>query len=82
MQLIYVGSKPVTVGTFRYSGITAVKVGAAGVTAQCAVLHCLLASPYQKGIGKMASGLKMAFKMGALVENDLREANKMAKRVM
>lgn len=62
--------------------LTAVKAAAAGVTAPCGVSCCLLAGQYQRGIAKPANEFKMAFKIGALAENDLQEANKMTKCVM
>jgi len=55
-----------------------VKAGAAWHYGSC----CLLASQHQKGIGKPASEFQMAFKIGALAENDLQEANKMTACVM
>lgn len=80
MLFIYVGFKPVTVGTWRYSGITH-RSESGSCWLYGSVWH-LLASQYQKGTGKPANEFKMAFKIGALAENDLQEANKMTECVM
>lgn len=83
MLFIYVGFKPVTVGTWRYSGIThRSESGSCWRNGSVWRSCCLLAGQYQRGIAKPANEFKMAFKIGALAENDLQEANKMTKCVM
>lgn len=62
--------------------LTAVKVGAAGVTAPWGISCCLVPSQHQPGTDKPANEFKMAFKIGALAENYLQEANKMMECVM
>lgn len=51
--------------------LTAVKVGAAGVTAPWGTSGCLVPSQHQQGTDKPANEFKMAFKTGALAENYL-----------
>lgn len=62
--------------------LTAVRVGAAGVTAPWGIWWCLVPSQHQQGIDKPANEFEMAFKIGALAENYLQEANKVMECVM
>lgn len=62
--------------------LTAVKVRAAGVTAPWGISCCVMPSQHQQGTDILANEFKMAFKIGALAENYLQEANKMMECVM
>lgn len=80
---IYVGLKPVVVGTWRCSGITH---GSESWSCWCysSVGHLVLSVPcqHQQGTDKPANEFKMAFKIEALAEDYLQEANKMMECVM
>lgn len=62
--------------------LTTVEVRAAGVVAPWGISCCVMPSQHQQGIDKLANEFKMAFKIGALAENYLQEANKMMECVM